>query len=65
MRSNSGNSSDRRKQSPDWDPYLVSVVNGCSKPAAEISENTAVVLDELGITGSRRRVTLLQKRQQN
>jgi len=62
MHNHSRNSSDRRKHSPDCDPYLVSVVNGCKQPAEKVSENIAVVLDELGITSARRRVALLLKR---
>ena len=65
MDNHSRNSLDRRKQSPDWDPYLVSVVNECKEPASKLSENTEVVLDELGITSSRRRVSLLLKRTQS
>ena len=66
MHNHSRNSTDRRKQSPDWDPYLVSIVNDCKgRAAGQVSENTAVVLDELGTTATRRRAVLLQLRRNN
>ena len=65
MHNHSRNTEDRRKRSPDWDPYLVSAVKGCKEQTRrEVSENTAVVLDELGITTSRR-AQLLQNRLKN
>ena len=44
-----------------WDPYLISIVNGCNDAAGiRRSENMSVVVDELDSTAVRRRSVLLR-----
>jgi hypothetical protein len=49
-----------------WDPYLVSAVSQCQGTAGEsLSENTAVVFDELDASSSRRSAVMLQLQGKN
>ena len=53
-------------QSGNWDPYLVSVVQQCKSDAGKpLSENTAVVFDELDASSSRRSALLLELQGKN
>jgi hypothetical protein len=48
------------------DPYLVAAVNDChAEVQYAVSENMAVVCDELGTTATRRRAALLQLQGKN
>lgn len=55
-------SSDMRdSETSSLDPYLESIANQCQQTAAaQISENTAVAMDELDATSARSSVVLLQ-----
>ena len=58
----SRSSQESKESAPGADPYLVAAVEQSRKESLrDVSESTAIVMDELGDTAGRRRVTLLRK----
>jgi hypothetical protein len=66
INNSSSDAESRTEEMSGSDPYLVAAVNDCHAEVEHtVSENMAVVYDELGTTATRRRAALLQVQGKN